>query len=117
MVTRPSARARGAPAQVWIPCPKAMCCTRVRAVDFEHRGVVEHPRIPVARTGDQHQRGPGRDVDTTELRGDAGHPELRAQRALEPQRFLNEVRDPLAIGPHCFLEVGPLTQHPEREGQ
>ena len=44
----------------------------VRAVDVEPGGILEHPRVSVARTGDEHQRGAGRDVDTAEPGGDAG---------------------------------------------
>ena len=117
MVTRPSARASGAPAHVWIPCPKAMCCRAFGAVDVELVGMVEHPGVPVAGAGDEHERRPGGDVDAAELGGDAGHPELGSQRALEPEGLLNEVGDLLAVRPHGLLEVGSLAQHAQRERQ
>ena len=46
-----------------------------------------------------------------------GHAELGPQRALEPQRLLDEVGDAVAVLPQPLLDVGALGDDPQREGQ
>ena len=59
----------------------------------------------------------GGHVDPAESGGDARHPELRPQRALEPKHLLNEVGDAVTVVPDEFLEVRPLAEQAQREGQ
>ena len=114
MLTRPSARASGAPGQVCTPCPNAMCWRAFGAVDDELVRVLEAARVAVRGAGEHHHRRAGRDVDAADGRRDARQPEVALDRALEPQRLLDEVRDARAVVAQELLEVGSLAEQLER---
>ena len=78
-------------------------------------GVLEQPRVAVAGARHEHDRASGGDLDPAERGAHPRHSELGAQRALQPQRLLNEVRDAVAVGTDLLLQVGPLAEHAQRE--
>ena len=75
----------------------------VGAVDVEHIGISKEAGIPVRRARQEHHRATGGNVDATDGHPGAGHTELGAQRALEPQGLLDEVGDPVPIGAQDLL--------------
>ena len=88
----------------------------VGAVDVELVRVLEHPGVAVGRRRARSMRllpagisTPPSSVRTRAIRN------WRAERALEAQRLLDEVRDALAVLAHQLLQVRPLTEHPQRE--
>ena len=87
---------------------------RVVAVDTELGRALEPARVAVGGTVEDHDRRAGRDVDAAECRRDAGEPEVAFDRALEPQRFLDEVRDTTTLVSEQLLEVGVLGDQQQR---
>ncbi len=71
MLTRASARASGAPGQVWIAVPEREMLARIRAVDVELGGVVEVAWVAVGGAVEHHHGRAGGDVDATHRRRDA----------------------------------------------
>ena len=86
MATRASARASGAPGQVWMPRPKARCWRALARADVERRRVLEVARVAVGGAVEHHHRGAGREVDPAHRGRHPGQPEVALDRALEPQR-------------------------------
>ena len=117
MVTRPSARASGAPAQVWIPCPKAMCCRAFGRSMSNLEGSSNTRGSLLHAPGMSISEAPAGMSTPPSCVGDTRHPELRAEWALEPEGLLNEVGDLLTVCPYHLLEVGSLAQHPQCEGE
>ena len=68
MLTRPSARASGAPGQVWTPCPNAMCWRAFARSGSELVGPLEAARVAVRGAGEHHHGRAGRDVDAADGR-------------------------------------------------
>ena len=99
MLTRPSARAKGPPGQAWTPRPKAMCTL---ALGRSIRNSAGHSNCRGSRLAAPFSSMtgvPAGDVDAGDGRGAAGQPEVRLHRALDPQRLLDEVGDPLRCAP------------------
>ena len=98
IVTRPSARARWAPAQWWMPCPKATWYLAFVAVEVELVRVLEQRagRGWRRRAGASSCCRPGSSTPA-DRRAHLGHAELGPQRALVAQRLLDEVRDAVAV--------------------
>ena len=86
----------------------------VGAVGPELGGALELPRVAVGRAVEQHDRGAGGDLDTADRRRAAGQAEVGLHRALDPQHLLEEVGDPVAVGPELVLQLGVLGQVLER---
>jgi hypothetical protein len=97
--------------------PEGQVLAGVAAIDIEITGVRELAGVAVGGAVDHHQRGAGRDVDAADGGGKAREPEVALYRALEPQRLLDERRDPCPSAPEEVLEIGMLTDELERAGK
>ena len=98
MLMRASARASGAPGQVWMPWPNAMCWRALARSSRNSARVLELARVAVGGAVEHHQRRAGRDLDAADVVGTRVQAEVALDRALEPQALLDEVRDELAVG-------------------
>ena len=92
-LARASARASGAPTQVWIPKPKPRCRRPSARSRRNSLGSLELARVAVRGAVVHHHVRARRDVDGADLRGDARQPELTLDRGLEAERLLDEARD------------------------
>ena len=108
MLTLPSARARGPPGQEWTPLPEGQVGLGVGAIRPEFGRALEVSGVAVGRTVEQHDRGAGGDVDTSDRRRAAGQAEVCLHRTLHPEDLFQEVGDPVTVGPKGVLEVGVL---------
>ena len=99
---------QGAPAQVWIPWPKAMCWRPFGPVEAELVGMFELPRVAVGGTGKHHDRAAGRDLGVTDRGGHPGQAEGPLDRALEPEHLLDEHRDEVPVVAELLLELGAV---------
>ena len=68
MLTRPSARASGAPGHVCDAVPERDVLARVGAVELELVGVLEAARVAVRGAVEHHHGRAGRDVDAADGR-------------------------------------------------
>ena len=66
--TLASARASGAPAQVWMPWPKAMCWRPFFRSSSQLVGRSNSPRVAVGGAGQHHDRRAGRDLGAADRR-------------------------------------------------
>ena len=92
-----SARASGAPAQLWTPDPNARCWRQFGRSSRSSVGLLEDARIPVGGGGEQHHGGPRRDLDVADRGADPRHPEGALERGPQPQALLGEPRDEVSI--------------------
>ena len=97
--------------------PEGQVVDGVLPLGVERARVGELPGVAVGGPGQEQHRAAGRDVDPTDGRADLGHAELGPERALVPQRLLDEVRDEVAVGPQAVLQVLSLGEDPQRERQ
>src|ERR1039458_4716095 len=77
--------------------PEGEMFTNVGPVDLELTGVVKVAWIPTGSSVEDHQGRPGRNVDTAHCRRCARQAEVALYRALDPEAFLDEVRNPLGV--------------------
>src|SRR5262245_64513117 len=89
----------------------------VGAADAELGGGLETPRVAVDRTVQEHDGGAGGDLHPGEGGAATGEAEVALDRALDPERLLDEVGDALALGPKLLLETGGFGQVLERGGE
>ena len=105
-----SARASGAPAQLWTPDPKARCWRQFGRSSRSSVGLFEHARIRLAAAGSSITVVPG-GISTSPISGaDPRQPEGALERGLEPQALLGEPRDQASIAAHLLLELGALAE-------
>ena len=71
----------------------------VGPVDAELVRALEAPGVAVGGAVEQHHRRAGLDVDAADRRGAPGEAEVGLHRALDPQHLLEEVGDPVVVGP------------------
>ena len=90
---------------------------RVGAVDAELVRALEPFRVAVGRAVQHHHGRAGGDVDTADLRRSAGQAEVGLDRALDAERFLDEVRDALVVLAELVLQRRVLGQVFQRGGE
>src|SRR6516162_8697783 len=84
-LTRPSARASGAPTHAWIPKPNPTCWRPFgRSIRYS--------------------------AGSSNRRGHARQTEVALDRTLDAHALLDEARNPLALGTEELLEVGTFTE-------
>src|SRR6185295_10610616 len=71
----------------------------VGPADPELGRAVEPPRVAVGGTVEQHDRRACADLDAADGRGAPGQTEVGLHGALDAQRFFDERRDALTVGP------------------
>src|SRR5262249_61041664 len=85
-----------------------------RTVDVEGGRVLEVARISIGGAVDDHDRRAGRDGDVPDPRRYPCHAEVALDRALEPERLLDERGDLCSVPAEQGLEVGALGDELER---
>ena len=108
-----SARASGAPAHVWMPCPKARCWRPFGPVEPELARVLELARVAAPGVGHHEHGGAGREVDAADRGGDLRQLERALQRRLGPQHLLDERPDEVGVVAQPLLELGMVAEGPE----
>jgi hypothetical protein len=83
----------------------------------ERVGLVELIWVPVGGAVEHHQGGAGRNVDAANGACYPRQPEVTLDRALDPKRFLDEVRHAVALTAQQLLDVGALREDLQRGAQ
>jgi hypothetical protein len=105
MLMRPSARASGAPGQVWAPWPNARWWRALARSTWKSVGRSKRPGSRFAAPLTTHERGARGDLDAAELRRHARESEVALHRALYAQALLDEVRNVLTVLAQQPLEL------------
>ena len=109
--TRPSTRASGPPGHECTPRAKAMCSRTFLRSRSNSCGFSNRRGSRLAAPGKHHHHGAGGDVDAADGGRPAGQPGVALDRALHPQRFLDEPGDQAAVVAQLLLDVGPVAEH------
>src|SRR4029079_15932014 len=110
----PSLRAREWRAGTRVdPVAEREALTRAHTVDDEGIGVLEAARVAIRGAVEHHQRRARGDLDTRQRARDARQAEVTLDRALVPQRFLDEVRDAIVLVAHRLLQFRALAHEDE----
>ena len=115
--TRVSARASGAPGQLWMPRPNARCWRAFLRVGVELVRLVEAARIAVGSAVDHHHRRARAQLVVADGDRRARQPEVALHGALVAQRLLDEVRQQAAVLAHRLLDVGAVAEHLQRRAE
>ena len=105
MLTRPSARASGAPGQVWMPCPNARCWRALARSTSNSSGSRSGAGRGWRRRSAPSPWCPAGMSTPPTVVGTRRQPEVALDRALEAQRLLDEVRDAVAVVAEQLLEL------------